>query len=202
MVFKTATFSTNVKITVKFKNIDDDVEKGDGDVSGRYIFLNSHNLSQRENSSTLKNIYGCVDKGDVISGYGYMNSHTDLHKNDLASFMNDNDSIDTDMNETLHNGDVSSGIGLLNIHTLPQANESSKLNDKNLSVDNGDIYGDYFCMNSSTGYFINNHNSIDYTKKRDGISTNTYLRENNGLLDGVDIDDMLLAYPPNKYVKI
>ena len=49
MVFKTSTLSTNVNITVQFKNIDDDVEKGDSDVSGRYIFLNSHNISQREN---------------------------------------------------------------------------------------------------------------------------------------------------------
>ena len=90
--------------------------------------------------------------------------------------MNDNDRIDTDMNETLHNGYVSSGIGLLNSHTLPQDNESSKLDDMNVSVGNSDINGDYFYMNTSTGYVINNHNSIDYTKKRDEISTNRYLR--------------------------
>ena len=42
--------------------------------------------------------------------------------------MNDNDSINKDMNNTLPNRDVSSGIGLLKIHTLPQGNESSKLN--------------------------------------------------------------------------
>ena len=33
--------------------------------------------------------------------------------------MNDNNSIDTDMNDTLQNGDISSGIGLLNGHTPP-----------------------------------------------------------------------------------
>ena len=33
--------------------------------------------------------------------------------------MNDNDTIDKYMNETLQNGDVTSGIGLLNRHTLP-----------------------------------------------------------------------------------
>ena len=88
--------------------------------------------------------------------------------------------IDTDMNGTLHNGAVSSGIVLLNFHTLPQDNESSKVNDMNISVDNGDFNGDYFCINSSTGYVINNHNPIDYTKKIDKITTNRYFRENNG----------------------
>ena len=55
-------------------------------------------------------------------------------------------------------------------------------------------------MNSSTGYFIRNQNSIDYTKKIDRISTNKYLRENIGLLDGVNIDDMLPVSATNKYV--
>ena len=36
--------------------------------------------------------------------------------------MNDNDRIDTDMNDTLHNIDASSGIGLLNSHTIPKDN--------------------------------------------------------------------------------
>ena len=34
--------------------------------------------------------------------------------------MNDNDSIDTNINDNLHNVDIISGIGLLNSHTLPQ----------------------------------------------------------------------------------
>ena len=79
--------------------------------------------------------------------------------------MKDNDSIDTDMNETLQNGDVSSGIGLIKIHYLPQANELRKTNGMNMSVDNGDVNGDYYYMNSSTGSVIRNHNSIDYAKK-------------------------------------
>ena len=54
-------------------------------------------------------------------------------------------------------------------------------------------------MNISTRSEINNHNSIDYTKKRYEISTNIYLRENNGLSDGVDIDYMLPASTLNQY---
>ena len=46
-----------------------------------------------------------------------------------------------------------------------------------MSVENGDINGDYCYMNSSTESFIKNHNYIDYTKKRDDISTNKYLIE-------------------------
>ena len=46
-----------------------------------------------------------------------------------------------------------------------------------MSVENGDINGDYCYMNSYTGSVINNQNSIDYTNKRDEISTNKYLRE-------------------------
>ena len=46
-------------------------------------------------------------------------------------------------------------------------------------------------MNISTVCVINNHNSIHYTNKIDEISTDTYLRGNNGLSDGVDINDML-----------
>ena len=55
--------------------------------------------------------------------------------------MNDNDSIDTYMNETLHNLDVSSGSYLLNIHTLLQDNESSKLSDINMSFYNDGVNG-------------------------------------------------------------
>ena len=68
-----------------------------------------------------------------------------------------------------------------------------------MSVENGDINGDYCYMNSYTGSVINNQNSIDYTNKRDEISTNKYLRENTGLPDGVDIDDMLPASAPTQY---
>ena len=86
--------------------------------------------------------------------------------------MNNNDSNDTYMNETLQNGYVSSGIGLLNSHTLPQDNESSNLNDMNMSVDNGDANVDHCYINSYTGYESKNNSSIDYTKKIDKIYTN------------------------------
>ena len=36
--------------------------------------------SQSDDSGTFKNIYGGVDKGGVSSGYGSMNSHTDLQE--------------------------------------------------------------------------------------------------------------------------
>ena len=42
-------------------------------------------------------------------------------------------------------------------------------------------------------------NSIDYTKKRDEISTKIYLRGNNGFPDGVGIDVMLPESVPNQY---
>ena len=48
-----------------------------------------------------------------------MNIHTGLQHNGLESLINDNDSTDTNINETLHNGDMIIGIDLLNSHTLP-----------------------------------------------------------------------------------
>ena len=57
-------------------------------------------------------------------------------------------------------------------------------------------------MNNSTGYVINNHNLIDYIKKRDEISTKGYWRENNGLMDSVDIDYMSPASVFNQYVNM
>ena len=131
-----------------------------------------------------------------------MNIHIDLQYNGFESLMNDNYRIDADINETLHHGDVSSGIGLLNSHNIPQDIESSKLDEMNMSFDNGGINGDYFYMNSSTGSESNHDNLIDYTKKIDEISTNGCLRENNGLPDGVGIDDMLPASALNQYVNM
>ena len=43
---------------------------------------------------------------------------------------------------------------------------------------------------------------MDYTKKRDEISTNRSEMENNGLQVGVDIDVMLPVYTLNKYDNI
>ena len=70
----------------------------------------------------------------------------------------------------------------------------------NMRVRNGDFNVNYCFMNSYTGYESKSHNSIDYTKKIDRISTNKYLRGNIGLLDGVNNDDMLPVSATNKYV--
>ena len=67
-----------------FNNIDDDVEKGDGDVSSRFVFLNSHTIYQRDDSSAVKKIDWDADNGDVSSGYGSMNSHNYLQKHLLG----------------------------------------------------------------------------------------------------------------------
>ena len=69
----------------------------------------------------------------------------------------------------------------------------------NTSVENGDVNGEYCLINSSTGYESKNHNTIDYTKKRDELSTNRYLMENNGLPDCVGIDVMLTESSINQY---
>ena len=76
------------------------------------------------------------------------------------------------------------------------------MNEMSMSVDNGDANGDYCYMNSSTGNVINNHNLIDYTNKIYEISTNRYLRENNRLPDGVDIDDILPVSALNQYLNM
>ena len=54
-------------------------------------------------------------------------------------------------------------------------------------------------MDSYTGTESKNNNSIDHKKKRDKISTNRYLMENNGLLDGLGIAVMLPASILNQY---
>ena len=136
---------------------------------------------------------GDVEKCDVSSGYGSMNSHNDLQQNGFESSMNYNQSNDTYTNATFKNGYVSSGIGLLKIHTLPQDKQSGNFNDMNMNIENVDVNGDYCYMNIYTVSESNNHNSIDYTKKKDEISTNIYFMENNGLPDGVGIDVMLPA---------
>ena len=69
-------------------------------MSSGYSFKNSHNLSQHEYSNAFKNINVDFEKGDVSSGYGSMNTNTDLQNSGLESLMNDNDRNDTDINET------------------------------------------------------------------------------------------------------
>ena len=54
-------------------------------------------------------------------------------------------------------------------------------------------------MNSSIVSVINNHNSIEYIKKRDENFTNRYLRENYGLPESADVDDMSPACALNQY---
>ena len=69
----------------------------------------------------------------------------------------------------------------------------------NMSVEHGDV-DDYYCYtNSSIGFESKNHNCIDYKNKRNDISTNIYLMENNGLTDDIGIDDMLPASALNQY---
>ena len=68
-----------------------------------------------------------------------------------------------------------------------------------MGVENGDINGGYCYMNSSTESEENNHNSVDSTNKRDEISTNRSVMENNGLTDSVGIGFMFPAYTLNQY---
>ena len=72
----------------------------------------------------------------------------------------------------------------------------------NTIVDNGDVNGVYCYMNSSTGYESDNNNSIDYTNKRDEISTKIYLMGSNGLPYGVGIDFILPASALNQYTNM
>ena len=58
-----------------------DCDSNNGDVSSGYDSKNIHTLSQCDDSSNFKQVYGDVKKGDVSSGYGSMNSHTDLQQN-------------------------------------------------------------------------------------------------------------------------
>ena len=47
-----------------------------GDVSSINGFINSHTISQYDDSSKFKKMDGDVEKVDVSSGYGSMNIHT------------------------------------------------------------------------------------------------------------------------------
>ena len=69
----------------------------------------------------------------------------------------------------------------------------------NMSVDNGDVNGDYFYMDSSTRYESNDQSSFDYTKKRDEIYINRCLIEHNGWPYSARIDVMLPASMLNQY---
>ena len=116
--------------------------------------------------------------------------------------INDNDIINTDMNETLKNVDVTSLIGLVTCHNLSQANKSRKPNETNMSVKDGDVNTDYCYINGSSVSAINNHNFIGYTKKWNGISTKRFLSKNNGLPVCVYFDDILPEFAPHQYITI
>ena len=109
-------------------------DSDNGDVSSRYGFINSHTITQCDDSSLFNLLDGDVENGDVSSGYGSKNSHTVYQQNGSKSLMNYNYMDDVDMNANFQNGDVSSVIGLLNSHTLPQINKSSNLNEMNIGV--------------------------------------------------------------------
>ena len=95
------------------------------------------------------------------------------------------------MNANLQNDYVGSGIDLINSHALSQFNESSNLNEMNWDVLNVYVSDVHCYINSHTLYEANNHNSIDYTRKRDENSPNRSEMENSVLQDGIDIGVML-----------
>ena len=52
-----------------------------GDVSSGYGFIDSHTISQCDDSSTFKDMDGDVEKGDVSIVYGSKNIHTVYQQN-------------------------------------------------------------------------------------------------------------------------
>ena len=66
-------------------------------------------------------------------------------------------------------------------------------------VENGDLSSRFFLINHHTLSEVNNNNSIDSTKKRDGHFPNVSEIEDTGLKDGVDIDAMLSVSTNHQY---
>ena len=64
-----------------------------------------------------------IEKVDLISVYGSINSHNIYQLNGLKQLMNYNDMDGMEMNANLKNGDLISGIVLTNIHTIPPCNK-------------------------------------------------------------------------------
>ena len=62
--------------------------------------------------------------------------------------------------------------------------------------------GGHYFMNSQTLSESNNHNSIDYTKKRDGNVTNVSELKDNGLQDGVDTGAILSLSTLHQYANM
>ena len=72
----------------------------------------------------------------------------------------------------------------------------------NQGVENGDVSGGNFYMNNHIIPGANNHNTIYYTKKRDGNVPNISEIEDDGFQYSVDIDVMLLASTLHQYASM
>ena len=66
-------------------------------------------------------------------------------------------------------------------------------------VENVNVSSRFFKMNHHTLSEVNNNNSIDSTKKRDGHFPNVSEIEDTGLQDGVDVDAMLYVSTNHQY---
>ena len=60
-----------------------DCDSNNSDVSSGNSFINRHTISQHGNSSNFKEMDRDVEKGDLSSGYGSMNSQTAYQQNGL-----------------------------------------------------------------------------------------------------------------------
>ena len=96
------------------------------------------------------------------------------------------------MNGDLNNGDVSYGSVFINSHTLSQCNEWIPFNGMGEYVENCDVSGRNFLMNSHNLYKAKKPSYLDYTKKKDGNVPNVSKIEDTGLQDGADIDAIFL----------
>ena len=177
-------------------------DSNNGDVISGNIVINSHTLYQCYDSIKFKEMDGDVEKGDVSSLYGYMNSYTIYQHYVLKSLINYNNRGDIKMNDNFQNGDVRSVIGLINSHTLPKSKEFRKFDEMNRGAKNVDVSGGHCYMNNHTKYESKEHNYIDFTEKSDESTPNRTETENTGLQEGVDIDVVLLASTLHLNIKI
>ena len=97
------------------------------------------------------------------------------------------------MNADLNNVEVSCVIVLINSHTLCQYNASSYFNDMDGDVENGDVSGGHFFMNSHNISESDNQNFIYTKNKRDCNILNVPLMGKTVLQDGAEITNMLYA---------
>ena len=92
-------------------------------MSGVNGFINSHTLSQCNDSISLNGMDGDIENGDVSDGHVSMNRHTLYQNSCLKPLINLNISDDIYMNSDANNGDVSHEIGLIKNQSLSQFNE-------------------------------------------------------------------------------